>query len=161
MEQTQAQFEGWAIVEMFGHNKTAGFVTTQNFGQACLFRVDTPELPDRDVKMTRPGSLGGEWIEAGATVRRPAEPARSKLIGPGAVYAINPCTEEAVREYLESSRTLPLIVLDRPKRAELPAADADNGDDDCPDCSLLGHTCDDCRAIQREADEAEREFADL
>ena len=120
-EQQQAQFEGWAIVEMFGHNKAAGYVTTQNFGQACLFRLDTPELPDRDVTMARPGSLGGEWLDAGTSVRRPAEPARSKLIGPGAVYAINPCTEEAVREYLESSRTLPLIVLDRPKRAELPA----------------------------------------
>lgn len=135
MSEQQASFEGWAIVEMFGHNKAAGFVTTQQFGQACLFRVDTPDLPERDVKLNRPGYAGAEWVEAGATVRRPAEPARSKLIGPGAVYAINPCTEEAVREYLESSRTLPLIVLDRPQRA-LPAAlpessgDPDNYDVD-------------------------------
>ena len=42
---TQSRFEGWAIVEMFGHQREAGFVTTESFGPACLFRVDTPALP--------------------------------------------------------------------------------------------------------------------
>ena len=131
-EAQNSTFQGWAIIELFGHNKAAGYVTTQQFGQACLFRVDTPELPQRDIQTSRPGSIGGEWLEAGTTVRRPAEPARSKLIGPGAVYAINPCSEEAVREYLDSQRALPLIVLDKPKVA-LPAPEPNHDSDDDED----------------------------
>lgn len=56
-EQQQANFEGWAIVEMMGHQQEIGFVTTQAFGQAVLFRIDQPELGERDVTLNRP-----EWM---------------------------------------------------------------------------------------------------
>ena len=36
-EVKQGTFSGWAIVEMMGHRREAGFVTTQAFGQAVLF----------------------------------------------------------------------------------------------------------------------------
>jgi hypothetical protein len=54
VEVKQAAFEGWAVVEMMGHRKEIGYVTTQAFGQAVLFRVDIPELPDREFVLTRP-----------------------------------------------------------------------------------------------------------
>ena len=45
MSENQNTFEGWAIVELMGHRKEIGYVTTENFGAASLFRVDRPELP--------------------------------------------------------------------------------------------------------------------
>jgi hypothetical protein len=44
----QSAFEGWAVLEIFGHQTYAGFVTTQTFGQAVLFRVDVPPLAERE-----------------------------------------------------------------------------------------------------------------
>jgi hypothetical protein len=114
MEQEQAKFEGWAIVEQMGHNKYAGFVTTQVFGAARLFRVDVPELPERQFELTLPTYSDGEYLSAGALVSKAATPAYSKLIGPSSIFAITPCTEELVRETLEHITPRPLIVLERP-----------------------------------------------
>lgn len=47
-EVEQAKFEGWAIVEMMGHRQEVGYVTTEAYGQAVLFRVDSPDIPERD-----------------------------------------------------------------------------------------------------------------
>lgn len=44
----QSKFEGWAIVEIFGHQRYAGYVTTEAFGQAVLFRVEVPPLAERE-----------------------------------------------------------------------------------------------------------------
>lgn len=46
-----ATFEGFAILELNGHNKEIGFVTTCNFGGPSLFRVDQPELPAREYEL--------------------------------------------------------------------------------------------------------------
>lgn len=54
MEEQQAKFEGWAVVEIMGHQKEIGYVTTQYFGPAGLFRVDRPELPEREFELRRP-----------------------------------------------------------------------------------------------------------
>lgn len=37
METEQAKFEGWAIVEMMGHRREIGHVTTEAYGVAVLF----------------------------------------------------------------------------------------------------------------------------
>jgi len=46
--EAQAKFEGWAVVEIMGHNREIGFVTTEYFGGPALFRVDQPEFPERE-----------------------------------------------------------------------------------------------------------------
>lgn len=130
MEQKQNTFEGWAVVEMFGHQKIAGYVTTENYGQAALFRVDVPELQEREIELTRGEYIDGVYAGAGSKVKRQAEPPYSKLVGPGAVYAINPCTEQTVRQYIEMNRKLPLIALDIKSRAAIAAASDDTDDDD-------------------------------
>ena len=38
MEQTNARFEGWALIELFGHGHEAGFVTTQYYGDKAMFQ---------------------------------------------------------------------------------------------------------------------------
>lgn len=130
----QAKFEGWAIIEMMGHRREIGFVTTETFGAGCLFRVDTPELPEREYELTRPEWVGQDYAPIGAKVKRPATPARSCLVGPPAIYAINPCTEEAARKAIESTHARPLILLSLPEKVAIPAGqDIDDLIDNDPD----------------------------
>lgn len=116
----QASFEGWAVVEMMGHRKEVGFVTTQAFGQAVMFRVDSPELPEREYILERPEYAGGRYCPAGSKVKREAVPASSCLVAPGSLYAINPCSEKAALIAIERSVTRPLIILEIPDQSALP-----------------------------------------
>lgn len=135
----QGTFEGWAIVEMMGHRKEIGFVTTQAFGQAVLFRVDTPELPEREYVLESPEYAdvgeGTRWCPIGTKVKRASLSARSCLVAPSSLYAINPCTEQAALKAIELGVRRPLIALEIPPQAALNAApdhddDSDQYDDD-------------------------------
>ena len=122
IEVKQANFEGWAIVEMMGHRKEIGYVTTQAFGQAILFRVDVPELPEREFVLRAPEYANTSpdsrsWCPAGTKVKRTASPARSCLVAPASLYALNPCSPEAARTAIERNIARPLIVLELPVRA--------------------------------------------
>jgi hypothetical protein len=131
----QAKFEGWAVVEMMGHQREVGYVTTEYFGTAALFRVDTPELPERDYELVRP-----EWTRqngkivhapAGSKVRRAAVPARTRLVAPGAIYAITPCTEHFARKAVEDLIRREPILLSVPEDAKaLPAREQGDFDDE-------------------------------
>jgi len=125
-EPKQAAFEGWAIVEIFGHQKAIGFVTTEAYGSAVLFRVDSPELPEREHALKRDsyltvkegeGLTKSKWFGAGSKVKREAVQASSQLIGPGAIYRLVPCTETVAREALEELIPRPLILLEEKKEA--------------------------------------------
>jgi hypothetical protein len=126
----QNKFEGWAVVEMFGHQKIAGHVTTEVYGQACLFRVDVPEMPEREMVLEHYDYIDGLRVPPGSKVKRPGEQPFSKLIGPGAVYAINPCNEATVREYLERERRRPLVLLELATAKALAAGSEYNPDTD-------------------------------
>ena len=115
-----SSFEGWALVELFGHAKEVGYVTTEVFGSAVLFRCDTPELPEREYVLESPEyatepTNGTRWCPVGTKVKRQASPAKSRLIGPGAIYSITPCSEDAARRAIESIIRHPLILLELPK----------------------------------------------
>ena len=136
MDQPQNSISTWAVLEMFGHAREIGFVTTEAYGQAVLFRVDTPELPEREFELLAP-----EWIEiegssrmcpAGSKVKRAAVPARTRLVGPGAIYAINPCTEEAARAAMERAVQRPLILIEMPKSAPLELPPLPQSDEEYP-----------------------------
>jgi hypothetical protein len=134
MDPAQKTFEGWAVVELFGHAKEVGFVLTEAYGTAVLFRVDTPELPDREYVLERPEyDEQGKYLPIGSKVRRPAVPARSRLIGPGAIYSILPCTEAAAHQAIEHLIRRPLILLELPaapqKELTLPLDDRGYGDE--------------------------------
>ena len=109
-----SDFNGWAVVEMFGHTKEIGHVTTEAYGTAVLFRVDTPELVEREFTLEQPEYVDGKWTPAGAKVKRPSSPPKTRLIGPGAVYAITPCTEETALKAIENFSRRPLILLELP-----------------------------------------------
>lgn len=137
MEETevkQASFEGYAIVEMMGHRREIGFVTTQAFGAAVLFRVDTPELPEREYVLERPEYAGGRYCPAGTKVKRPSSPASTCLVAPGSLYAMNPCSEQAAMLAIERSIQRPLIILELPEAARLTeGADTAEGHDPLAD----------------------------
>lgn len=116
-----SSFRGWAVIEIFGHTLAAGFVTSEYFGSACLFRIDTPELPEREFVLKEPAYVGGRWTPAGATVQRQASPPRSKLIGPNSIFSLNPCDEDVARAAIEEIYPRPLILLKMPEQAQLAA----------------------------------------
>lgn len=72
MPEQQQPLDTWAIVEVMGHKRFAGHVTTQEFGAAQLIRVDVPATKQDDGRETAP---------------------YSKLIGVASIYCITPCTE--------------------------------------------------------------------
>lgn len=78
----------WAIVEIFGHQRIAGFMSEQTIGGHGFIRVDVPEVPGR----------AGEGTIA----------AHSKLYGPGAIYAINPVDEALATVAAHSIRHAPV-----------------------------------------------------
>ena len=120
-EQNQSKFEDWAIVEVMGHQTYAGFVTTQAFGQAVLFRVDVPELPERDRTLNRAEYINGVYYESGSVVRESPVPGYSKLIGAGSIYAITPCTEDAAKLAVDRVQPRKLTLLSVPVKAEIAA----------------------------------------
>ena len=125
MEQQTSKFEGWAVVELFGHSREAGFVTTEYFGSGALFRVEVPPLPEREVTLTRPEWINNELAGVGSKIQRSGSEGRTRFIGPGAVYAMNPCTQDAAMKAIEAmtSRDVKVIELVRPKSLALPGED--------------------------------------
>ena len=67
-EAATTQFECWAVIELFGHKKIAGFVTEATIGGASLIRCD---IPNSD------GSIS-----------------HTRYLGPSAIYSLNPVKKE-------------------------------------------------------------------
>ncbi len=78
------QIEGWAILDLYGHNHLAGHVSTCLVGTSALFRVDVPEEPDL--------------------------PGYTRFVGPGAIYSMTMVSEEVARAAIRAIRPLALTV---------------------------------------------------
>jgi hypothetical protein len=130
MEQN-AQFEGWAIIEIFGHQQAIGFVSTRYFGSGCLFQVDTPELPEREFTLETPQYVDGKWTPSGSKVQKKRRPASSQMLGPGSIYRLTPCSEEVALKAIDRMSGREIVVLEIPKDAvrELPVGDFDEDDE--------------------------------
>ena len=118
-EQGQSKFEGWAMVEIMGHQKEIGYVTTEYFGAACMFRVDTPDIPEQETVLKRPSyaTIDGKYRQwpAGTKVRFSSLPGRTRLVSVAAVFSINPCTEEAARVSIVDMVPRTMALVDIPK----------------------------------------------
>jgi hypothetical protein len=106
------QFEGWAIVELFGHQVVAGYVSTASLGGASFVRVDVPA--------------------AG-----PELPAFTKLYGAAAIYALTPTDETTAMVATETLRARPISPyvlnvrqLSAPERVDRPDVESDRLSDD-------------------------------
>lgn len=117
MSSTVEKFEVWAIVEIMGHKKFAGYVTEQALGGTSFVRIDVPEI----------------------VLESRTLPAFSKLFGAGSIYCISPCTEETAKAFAAELRSeafalyeaprLPAPARSRPVRASDLQEDDDQDDD--------------------------------
>jgi hypothetical protein len=138
----QARFEGWAIVEILGHQRYAGYVTTEAYGQAVMFRIDVPALEARERQTKQPGYIDGQYVPAGATVQEGPMPGYTKLVGAGSIYCITPSTKEAALHAVESLQARPLMLVKLPPDRALPApqdepVDFDDIDEDDEDVEAV------------------------
>lgn len=81
MQQAE-QFDQWALIELMGRQRIAGRVTEKTIAGAGFLQVDVPETK--------------------------ANPAFTRLIAPGSLYAINPVTEEVAKFYAENLNVKPI-----------------------------------------------------
>lgn len=100
------KFEQWAVVEIMGHRKFAGFVSEQSIGGSSFVRVDIPESETRGEKL----------------------PAFTKLFGSGSIYCISPCTEETARAFASQIRSRAFELYEAP-RLELISTNTSSDDD--------------------------------
>jgi hypothetical protein len=83
----QEKFEQWCIVELFGHQKIAGFVSNSQISGATFIRVDVPQVKEGAKEFTR-------------------------FYNPSAVYGINPVTEQVAREMAKRIDSRPVVAWD-------------------------------------------------
>lgn len=112
-------FDHWAVVELFGHQQIAGRVTEASIGGCSFLRVDVPEQTATPAEGYRSARI--------------AIPAYTRYFGNGAIYALNPCTEEVARATARAIRACPPIPfgvedLAATRHAALPAPDPDDDD---------------------------------
>ena len=128
-EQQQAKFQGWARVEVMGHQTHIGFVRTEAYGQAVMFRIDTPERPEREYVLQSPAYCQGNWTPAGAKVRRAATTGCSVLVGAASIYRILPCTEEAAWAAIDYEERAELKLIELPPEKAITAGAESSIDD--------------------------------
>jgi hypothetical protein len=136
----QAEFNGWAKVEILGRQSHTGMVRTEAYGQAVMFRIDRPEIPEREETLKHPDWVGDTRCPAGSIVRRAKIEAVTVLVGSGSIYRIIPCTEEvALKAIVEASERPPLQLVRLPESAQIaeaaPLRERDPDDDDDEDDS--------------------------
>lgn len=111
-EATRQQFAEWAIVEIMGHKRFAGYVTESEFGGAVMIRVDVPHVTS----------------DTGHPL-----PAFSKLFGVSAIYCISPCTEETARAFAASMRQESFARYEAPRLTAATRPDFDADEDEIED----------------------------
>ena len=94
----KTSIETWAVVEVMGHKRFAGFVTEQTIAGAAFVRVDVPAV---------------ETL-----------PAFTKLLGAASIYAITPCTEETARAFAAKMQERAFSTYEAPRLTHETAANA-------------------------------------
>ena len=100
MSDNQTEIEGWAILDLFGHQQCAGYVRTVIIGTSGMLRVDVPEVDDL--------------------------PAYTRRYGPGAIYSLTLVTEELARAAVRQLRPSAVTVY-IPKQLPERAQEEDHG----------------------------------
>lgn len=123
----QQAIDGWYIVEIFGHQRFAGYCTIVPVGSEAFVRIDVPELAER-TRVTKRGGYVTEngvdsstYAPAGSTVKESATQPYSKLFGPKAVYSMTPCTQEACLKAVEELQPRALMLVSLPSEKAIAA----------------------------------------
>jgi len=100
MTQRAVNFECYAIVEIFGHERIAGHLSEQSIGGCSFIRVDVPEVD--------------------------GQPAFTRMFGQAAIYSITPVSEGIARSAAASMRVKPVSIYLLPSPA-LKSSPGDEG----------------------------------
>jgi hypothetical protein len=103
------KFESWGILEIMGHARFAGFISSQAIGGVNFVRVDVPELPAE-----------GTMYDA--------RPAFTKFFTQQSIFSLTPTTEETARQAARSFRSRAVAMFELPS-ARLPYSPGDDDDD--------------------------------
>jgi hypothetical protein len=74
------KFDQWCVLDLFGHQRTAGHVTEATIGGCAFIRIDVPE---------------GDGF-------------RTEFYGNGAIYSMRPVSEEIAREIVKTHSSPPV-----------------------------------------------------
>lgn len=99
------KFEEWALVELFGHQRIAGKVSEQEIGGCSFVRVDVPETKSAK--------------------------AHTRFFGNGAIYSINPTTEEIARHLADRYDVIPVMSYELPDYVNHPQIRDDSDSEEC------------------------------
>lgn len=91
-------FEGWAILELMGHRRLAGYVTDVEIAGGRMLRLDVPD---------EPGPTGEEY-------------AATQFYSPAALYCLTPTTEDIARAVALRARPEPVHRWELPRPATDP-----------------------------------------
>lgn len=91
-DETSNPFAEWAIVELMGHRRLAGWLTEQEIAGKGFLRLDVPAVD--------------------------GQPGASQLYSPNAVYCITPTTEDLARRVAAGSRPEPVQRWELPAAPE-------------------------------------------
>lgn len=101
---TKQTFDEWALVELFGHQKIVGRITESSLAGGAFLRVDVPSYNK--------------------------EQAFTRYFSPGAIYSINPVSEEVARGLMDRYRNEPVSRYELPQIADKVAELEDDPTDD-------------------------------
>lgn len=112
------EFEGWAIVELMGHRKLAGYVREVSIAGAAMMRLDIP-----------------------------SDPPVTQYYGASALYCLTPTTEELAKRVAQASRPTPVHAYELPERTSASEDEDDDEEHDDPEMRAEIHeSFDDCGA---------------
>jgi hypothetical protein len=98
-------YQGWAILELMGHRRLAGYVQEQEIAGAAFLRLDVPDDDAPD-----------------------AGPVMTQFYSAAAVYCLTPCTEQLARDVAKMGRPQPVRPWELPSVSSS-AVDVDDNDD--------------------------------
>lgn len=133
-------FAAWAILELMGHRRLAGYLSEQELAGHGFIRLDIP-APVPATQLADFDATAGPFKA-------------TQFYAPGAVYAITPCSEAIARRIAAGQDFAPVqtweLPLPTPERI-MPPADMGNRPF-CPDCghSFELHAEGGCEACQCE-----------
>lgn len=119
-EQQNAKIEGWYVVELLGHGREVGYVTTVYFGNQAMFQIDSPAVPERDVVLAEGAFFGNEYLWKGSKVRKARVPDRSRIVSSAAIFAFNPSTEQDITAEIGGNGPISEVIEKGPETNEIP-----------------------------------------
>jgi hypothetical protein len=102
--QQEEKFAGWAVIELFGRQRAAGYCTEATLDGAGFLRVDVPDA------------------------ERAARHGYTRYFGPAAIYSVVQVSEEIARRYAENMTNEPISAY----QLALPAPIGSDEDEDEP-----------------------------